>query len=57
MFAYLAFKALTGRYPDALKSAQQKTSWEIDPVLGLPCLKAEEGDIRGGARRLCRDGG
>jgi len=48
MFAYLAFKALTGRYPDALKSAQQGTLWEIDLALGLPCLKAEEGTFEAG---------
>ena len=39
MFAYLAFKAFTGRYPDALISTQQKMPWEVDPTLGLPCLK------------------
>jgi len=40
MFACLAFKSFTGRYPDALISAQQKTPWEIALTLGLPCLKA-----------------
>jgi len=47
-FAYLAFKALAGRYPDALKSAQQNTRWKLDATLGLPCLKA--------AKRTFRDG-
>ena len=48
MFAYLAFKALTGRYPDALKSAHQKTPWKFDSTLGLPCLKAAKGTFREG---------
>jgi len=42
MFAYFAFKALKGRYPDALRSAQRGTLWEIHPAIGLPCLKAAE---------------
>ena len=48
MFAYLAFKALTGRYPNALKSAQQGTLWEIDPALSLPYLKATEETFKKG---------
>ena len=48
MFAYLAFKALTGRYPDALQSAQQETPWKFDSTLGLPYLKAAEGTFNKG---------
>ena len=48
VFAYFAFKALTGRYPNALSSARQKTPWETDPALGLPYLKAEEGTFGAG---------
>jgi len=48
MLAYLAFKALAGRYPDALKSAQQNTRWKLDATLGLPCLEAEEGTFEEG---------
>ena len=40
MFAYLAFKALAGHYPDKLKSPARKTPWKFDSTLGLPCLKA-----------------
>ena len=48
MFAYFAFKALKGRYPDALRSAYKKTRWEVDPSLDLPCLKAAKGTFKKG---------
>ena len=48
MFAYLAFKALTGRYPDALRSAQQKTPWKLSPAFGLPCLSAKKRSFKDG---------
>jgi len=45
MLAYYAFKALRGRYPDALCSVQKCTPWALDPSLALPYLIAGKGKL------------
>ena len=48
MLAYLAFKALMGRYPDALFSEYKNTPWKVDPELRLPVLEAAKGTFEAG---------
>ena len=48
MFAYLAFKTLTGSYPYELKSPLKETLWEFNQELRLPVLEAAGGTFEAG---------